>query len=48
MDPTIHVTGLIRLFDEFNVEKAVVFPNPNVGDRYPVMNDIVAVHAKIP
>lgn len=42
MDPTIRITDLIHLFDQFNIERAVVFPNPNVGDRYPVMNDYVA------
>jgi len=40
--PTIFIEELIHLFDQFNVEKAVVFPNPNVGDRYPAMNDYVA------
>ncbi len=41
-DPTIYVDDLIRLFDQNNVERAVVFPNPNVGDRYPQMNDYIA------
>jgi predicted TIM-barrel fold metal-dependent hydrolase len=41
-DPTIYVADLIRLFDKNNVERAIVFPNPNVGDRYPEMNDYIA------
>jgi predicted TIM-barrel fold metal-dependent hydrolase len=40
--PTILIKELIELFDKHNVEKAVVFPNPNVGDRYPAMNDYIA------
>ncbi|HML01795.1 MAG TPA: amidohydrolase family protein [Candidatus Bathyarchaeia archaeon] len=40
--PTIHIQELIELFDKFGVEKAVVFPNPNVGDRYPEMNNYIA------
>jgi hypothetical protein len=41
-NPTIYVNKLIRLFDKYSVEKAVVFPNPNVGDKYPEMNDYIA------
>jgi hypothetical protein len=41
-DPTIYVDDLIRLFDEYDVERAIVFPNPNVGDKYPEMNDYIA------
>jgi hypothetical protein len=40
--PTIYIKELIKLFNKFNVERAIVFPNPNVGDKYPVMNDYVA------
>jgi len=40
--PTIYIRELIQLFDKFGVERAVVFPNPNVGDRYPEMNDYIA------
>ena len=42
MNPTIYIDKLIRLFDEYNVEQAVVFPNPNVGDKYPQMNNYIA------
>lgn len=42
MDPTIKVEELMQLFRKFNVEKAVVFPNPNVGDKYPEMNNYIA------
>ena len=46
MDPTIYVNDLIRLFDKYNVERAIVFPNPNVGDKYPEMNDYIAESVK--
>lgn len=42
MDPTIHIEELIRLFDSHDVERAIVFPNPNVGDKYPKMNNYIA------
>jgi len=42
MNPTIHVETLIKLMDKHSVERAVVFPNPNVGDKYPEMNDYIA------
>lgn len=42
MNPTIRVVDIIRLFDRYNVERAIVFPNPNVGDEYPEMNDYIA------
>jgi len=41
-DPTIYVDDLIHLFDRYDVERAIVFPNPNVGDEYPQMNDYIA------
>jgi predicted TIM-barrel fold metal-dependent hydrolase len=46
IDPTIYVDKLIRLFDKYDVERAIVFPNPNVGDKYPEMNDYIAECAK--
>jgi len=42
MNPTTHVDRLIKLFDRYEVERAVVFPNSNVGDKYPEMNDYIA------
>jgi predicted TIM-barrel fold metal-dependent hydrolase len=42
MNPTIHTDDLVRLFDKHDVERAIVFPNPNVGDKYPLMNDYIA------
>jgi len=41
-NPTIYVDELIRLFDKYNVEQAIVFPNPNIGDKYPEMNNYIA------
>ncbi|MGQ9507407.1 MAG: amidohydrolase family protein [Candidatus Bathycorpusculaceae bacterium] len=46
MNPTIYLNELIRLFDKYNVERAIVFPNPNVGDEYPKMNDYIAKSVK--
>ncbi len=40
--PSMYVDKLIHLFKKYNVERAVVFPNPNVGDKYPKMNDYIA------
>lgn len=42
MNPTIHIKALTQLFKKHNVERAVVFPNPNVSDRYPRMNNYIA------
>jgi len=42
MNPTIYIDDAIRLFDKHNVERAIVFPNPNAGDMYPKMNDYIA------
>jgi len=41
-DPSITVDQLIKLLNQNNVERAIVFPNPNVGDKYPKMNDYIA------
>jgi len=40
------VEDLIKLFDKFNVERALVFPNPNIGDKYPETNDYIAKSVK--
>jgi predicted TIM-barrel fold metal-dependent hydrolase len=42
MDPSVTAADLIALFDRNDVERAIVFPNPNSGDRYPEMNDYIA------
>lgn len=46
INPTICLDALIPLFDKYKVERAVVFPNPNVGDRYPEMNDYISKSVK--
>jgi hypothetical protein len=46
INPTIYVDELIRLFNKYSVERAIVFPNPNVGDEYPKMNDYIAKSVK--
>lgn len=40
--PTISIEKLIPLLDRFHVSRALVFPNPNVGDRYPETNNYIA------
>jgi len=46
INPTIYVDELVKLFDKHNIEQAIVFPNPNVGDKYPEMNDYIADSVK--
>jgi predicted TIM-barrel fold metal-dependent hydrolase len=46
MRPTIYVNELVQLFDKYNVEQAIVFPNPNVGDKYPEVNNYIAESVK--
>jgi len=41
-DPSITTGQLIKLLNRNNIERAIVFPNPNVGDEYPRMNDYIA------
>ena len=41
-DPTIYIDQLIPLLDRFNICRALVFPNPNAGDKYPGINDYIA------
>lgn len=41
-DPTIYIDQLMSLLDKFNISRALVFPNPNVGDKYPETNDYIA------
>lgn len=46
VNPTIYVDEIMRLFSKYNVERAIVFPNPNVGDKYPEMNNYIAKSVK--
>jgi len=41
-NPTIYIEELISLLDKFKVARALVFPNPNVGDKYPETNNYMA------
>jgi len=41
-NPTIHIKELMTLLNRFNVARALVFPNPNVGDKYPETNNYIA------
>lgn len=40
-DPTIYVEELMPILDKYNIARALVFPNPNVGDKYPETNDYI-------
>ncbi len=46
LDPSVETDTLIEKMDENNIEKAIVFPNPCVGDQYPEMNDHIAESVK--
>ena len=39
--PSIYIEELMPLLDKFNITRALVFPNPNVGDKYPETNDYI-------
>jgi predicted TIM-barrel fold metal-dependent hydrolase len=41
-NPTIYLKELMKLLDRFKIDRALVFPNPNVGDKYPETNDYIA------
>lgn len=41
-NPTLYVDELLPLLAKYNIAQALVFPNPNVGDKYPKTNDYIA------
>ncbi len=41
-NPTLYIDELLQLFAKYGICRALVFPNPNVGDRYPRANDYIA------
>lgn len=41
-NPTIRLEKLMQLVSECKIDRALVFPNPNVGDKYPQTNDYIA------
>jgi predicted TIM-barrel fold metal-dependent hydrolase len=41
-NPAIYVKELMKLLNECKIDRAIVFPNPNVGDKYPETNDYIA------
>jgi len=41
-NPTIDVNELMKLLQGYKIDRALVFPNPNVGDKYPETNDYIA------
>lgn len=42
VEPSVETDTLIESMDEHGIKKAVVFPNPCVGDKYPETNDYIA------
>ncbi len=40
-NPAIYIEELMPLLEEHNIARALVFPNPNVGDKYPQTNDYI-------
>lgn len=42
LEPSVGTEEVIEAMDKASIEKAIVFPNPLPGDRYPEMNDIIA------
>jgi len=45
-NPTIYVEKLMPILDKYKVSRALVFPNPNVGDKYPETNDYITLCLK--
>jgi len=42
MEPSVTTDEVISAMDEHDVEKAVVFPNPLPGDKYPDVNEMIS------
>ncbi|MEF8875057.1 MAG: amidohydrolase family protein [Candidatus Thermoplasmatota archaeon] len=42
VEPSVETDTVIESMERHGVKKAVVFPNPCVGDRYPETNDYIA------
>jgi len=45
-NPTIYVEELMLLLDKCKIARALVFPNPNVGDKYPETNAYIKQSVK--
>ncbi len=41
LEPERNVETVVTTMDDAKIEKAIVFPNPVVGDRYPELNDVI-------
>lgn len=41
LDPSVSAEEVIEAMDRAGVGRAIVFPNPDVGDRYPELNDVM-------
>lgn len=42
VEPSIETKTVINSMERHDIKKAIVFPNPCVGDKYPEMNDHIA------
>ncbi|MFP4608822.1 MAG: amidohydrolase family protein [Candidatus Natronoplasma sp.] len=42
LEPSVGAEEIIESMDEHGIEKAIVFANPCVGDKYPEMNDQIS------
>jgi predicted TIM-barrel fold metal-dependent hydrolase len=45
-NPTLYMDELPRLLARHKIARALVFPNPNVGDKYPKTNDYIAIFVR--
>lgn len=41
LDPERDAEAVVEAMDDADIDKAIIFPNPVVGDRYPEMNGII-------
>ncbi len=41
MNPEVSIEDVIKTMKKHSVSKSIVFPNPHVGDRYPMLNDLM-------
>jgi predicted TIM-barrel fold metal-dependent hydrolase len=42
VDPARSIEDYIKVMDKYGVEKAIIFPNPGVGEGYALQNDVIA------
>jgi len=42
INPVVSIDDVLEQMKAHGIGKSIVFPNPNVGDRYPELNDLMA------